>query len=331
MELETKCIRFYEFGIPKNVLKVENKKIEKLERGEVLVRMIVRPINPSDLIPITGAYSHRITLPAIPGYEGVGIVEEVGPFVSQQLIGKRVLPLRGEGTWQEYVKAPADLVVPIPNCIDDYIAAQLYINPITAWLTCTEVLKLRPDDVLLVNACGSSIGRLFAQLSKVIGFKLIAVTRNNTYTEELLQLGASYVINTMETPVHKTVMELTNGLGANAAIDSVGGSSGTELAFCIRPSGTFLTIGLLSGTPVNWADVTNKAKVNVKMFHLRHWNQQVSVQTWQKTFNHLMSLIIDGRLKFMMPVSAYDLQDVHDAVRFSEVSTRNQGKIFLIN
>lgn len=251
MKSEINCIKFYEFGAPLHVLRVERKRIASPEPGEVLVRMLARPVNPSDLIPITGAYSHRISLPAIPGYEGVGIVEEVGSSVSQDLIGKRVLPLRGEGTWQEYVKTSADLAVPIPNSVDDYVAAQLYINPLTAWLTCTEVLRLRPDDCLMVNAGGSSIGRIFAQLSKIIGFRLIAVTRNHAHTKELLQLGASYVINTTEEPLHGTVRELTNGKGVNAAIDSIGGISGTELAFCIQPGGTFLTIGLLSGTPVN--------------------------------------------------------------------------------
>lgn len=96
--MEAKCVTFYEFGNPQKVLKVENKFIQRPFEGEVLVRMTTRPINPSDLLPIRGAYSHRIPLPAIPGYEGVGIVEEVGPSVSKELIGKRVLPLRGEGT-----------------------------------------------------------------------------------------------------------------------------------------------------------------------------------------------------------------------------------------
>src|SRR5699024_6854187 len=130
---------------------------------------------------------------------------------------------------------------PIPDSIDDFTAAQMYINPITTWIVCTEILKLRPNDVLLVNACGSSIGHIFAQLSKILGFQLIAVTRNNHYTEKLLHLGASYVINTAEDHLQKTVMELTNGIGANAAIDSVGGPSGNELAFCIQPNGHFLT------------------------------------------------------------------------------------------
>src|SRR5699024_12403449 len=104
----------------------------------MLVRMIARPVNPSDLIPIRGAYAHRIALPHIPGYEGVGVVEKVGSAVSQSLVGQRGLPLRGEGTWQEYVQSPVKYAVPVPDSIDDFTAAQMYINPLTAWIICTE-------------------------------------------------------------------------------------------------------------------------------------------------------------------------------------------------
>ena len=324
-----KCITFHEFGSPKSVLKVEEKSIEPPKNKEVLVRMLARPINPSDLIPIRGAYAHRISLPNIPGYEGVGIVEDVGSFVSKDLIGKRVLPLRGEGTWQEFVKTSADFAIPIPDSIHDFTASQMYINPVTAWVTCTEILKLKPNDVLLVNACGSSIGHLFAQLSQILGFRLIAVTRNNKYTEELLHLGASYVIDTSTDSLYESVMELTNGMGADAAIDSIGGSDGNELAFCLHPNGNFLTIGLLSGIQVNWADIVNKAKVNANMFHLRNWNKNVSVDKWQETFHHLIRLIDDKKLRFMMVDSQYDLIDVIKAIDVVESVKKTKGKVFL--
>jgi len=327
--LDAKCIKFYEFGSPKDVLKVEYKGIVPPKDNEILVRMLARPINPSDLIPIRGAYSHRISLPNIPGYEGVGIVEDVGSLVSHNLIGKRVLPLRGEGTWQEFVKTSAEFAVSIPDSINDFTASQMYINPITALVTCTEVLKLRRNDVLLVNACGSSIGHIFTQLSKVLGFRLIAVTRNNKYTEDLLHLGASYVIDTSKVPLYKTVMELTNGIGADAAIDSVGGSSGNDLAFCVHPNGNFLTIGLLSGVQVSWADIINKAKVNANMFHLRNWNKNVSADKWQEIFNQLITLINDKRLSLMMVDSQYDLLNVKKAVDVVESSKLTKGKVFL--
>ncbi|USK69145.1 zinc-dependent alcohol dehydrogenase family protein [Peribacillus asahii] len=327
--MDAKCIRFYEFGSPQNVLKVEDKSIEPPKDHQVLVRMLARPINPSDLIPIRGAYAQRISLPNIPGYEGVGIVEDVGPLVSKSLIGKRVLPLRGEGTWQELVKTSAEFAVPIPDSIDDFTAAQMYINPVTAWVTCTEVLKLRPNDVLLVNACGSSIGHIFAQLSKVLGFRLIAVTRNNKYTEDLLHLGASYVIDTSKVPLYETVMELTNGFGADAAIDSVGGSFGNDLAFCVHPNGNFLTIGLLSGVQVNWAEIISKAKVHANMFHLRNWNKNVSADKWQETFNRLINLINDKKLRLMMVDSKYNLSNIKKAIDVAESSKETKGKVFL--
>ena len=327
--MDAKCIKFYEFGSPQNVLKVEYKSIEPPKDHQVLVRMLARPINPSDLIPIRGAYAQRISLPNIPGYEGVGIVEDVGPLVSKNLIGKRVLPLRGEGTWQEFVKTSAEFAVPIPDSIDDFTAAQMYINPVTAWVTCTEVLKLQSNDVLLVNACGSSIGHIFAQLSKVLGFRLIAVNRNNKYTEDLLHLGASYVIDTSKVPLYETVMELTNGIGADAAIDSVGGSCGNDLAFCVHSNGNFLTIGLLSGVQVNWAEIISKAKVHANIFHLRNWNKNVSADKWQETFNRLINLINDKKLRLMMVDSKYDLSNVKKAIDVAESSKETKGKVFL--
>ncbi|MBY7141808.1 zinc-dependent alcohol dehydrogenase family protein [Virgibacillus sp. NKC19-3] len=326
--MDATCIKFYEFGSPQDVLQVEYKGVQPPRENEVLVRMLARPINPSDLIPIRGSYAHRISLPHIPGYEGVGIVEDVGSFVSPNLVGKRVLPLRGEGTWQAFVRTSAPFAIPVPDSMDDFTASQVYINPITAWVICTEVLGLKPDDVLLVNACGSSIGHIFAQLSNVLGFKLIAITRNDTYTQDLLKHGASHVINTSEHALQEAVRELTNGCGADAAVDSIGGSSGTNLAFCVQPKGTFLTIGLLSGVQVDWASITNKANVNVTIFHLRHWNKSVSTKTWQATFHHVIGLIKAKKLRLKAPDSPYDLVNVKEAVRDMEYA-KSKGKIFL--
>lgn len=327
--MDAKCITFHDFGSPTDVLKVENKSIEPPSDDEVLVRMLARPINPSDLIPIRGAYAQRISLPNIPGYEGVGIVEEVGASVSKNLIGTRVLPLRGEGTWQEYVHSPAELAVSIPDDMDDFTASQMYINPITAWVVCTEILKLKSGDVLLVNACGSSIGHIFVQLSKVLGFRLIAVTRNSNYTDKLLQLGAFYVINTGENDLHKTVMELTSGNGVNAAVDSIGGVAGNDLAFCVHPNGKYLTIGLLSGIQVNWSDIVNRAKVHANIFHLRNWNKFVSSKKWQETFNQLITLIHEKRLTLMNVDSHYKLLNVKEAVSAVESPRKGNGKVFL--
>ena len=90
--VESKMPKIYEFGNPQEVVRLENKTIEPPQGQEILVRMLARPINPSDLIPIW-KYAHRITLPTILAMR-VGIIEAVGPLVSPKIIGQRVLPLR---------------------------------------------------------------------------------------------------------------------------------------------------------------------------------------------------------------------------------------------
>lgn len=319
---------YYEFGDPKDVLQLRTRRVRLPQNDELLVRMLARPINPSDLIPIKGSYAHRIALPAIPGYEGVGIVEEVGSLVSPSLIGQRVLPLRGEGTWQAYVKSPASFAVCIPDTIEDLTAAQMYINPLTAWIICTEVLKLKVGDVLVVNACGSAIGHIFAQLSKIIGFELIAVTRSRKYTKDLLACGASYVIDTSEHSLRETVMEVTDGRGADAAIDSIGGKDGDELAFCVQPGKTFVSIGLLSGVQVQWVDIVQKANVHATLFHLRHWNRKVTIEEWQRTFHQLIQLVVDKKLSLMPVSSTFCLRNIRNALKYLE-RTQTKGKVFL--
>lgn len=313
------------FGHPNEVLRMGEKEICPPNADEVLVRMLARPINPSDLIPVRGSYSHRIPLPYIPGYEGVGIVEDVGSSVSKNLIGKRVLPLRGEGTWQDFVRAPAKFAIPIPESVDNLIAAQLYINPVTAWVTLTEILKLQPNNVLLVNACGSVIGHLYAQFARILDLRLIAVTRNNKHTRTLLNLGASEVVDTSSQSLFEVVMEKTNGKGADAAIDSLGGKAGTNLACCLRSQGQFLSIGLLSGEQMDWGAFADKVKMNI--FHLRHWNKRISHVEWQGTFQQIIQLVKNNKLILGPEKANYELADIKQAL--NSVADDRKGKVIL--
>jgi NADPH:quinone reductase-like Zn-dependent oxidoreductase len=312
-------LRYTEFGNPLEVLELAQRIDVPLYHNEIVVRMILSPINPSDLIPIRGAYKHRIQLPAIPGYEGVGVVEEIGSSVPTSLVGKRVLPLRGEGTWQQYVKTKANFAVRVPEVVDDETASQIYINPVTAWLICTEELRLKPDDVLVVNACGSAIGRIFAQLSKVFGYRLIAVVRNDLHTQQLESLGAWAVINTSKEPLIHSVMELTYGMGVTAGIDSIGGQDGHDLIDCIRLGGTVLSMGLLSGIQMNWGKIHQKhPDVTVKPYWLRRWIEGVSDVRWHETFDDIFKLVTETELKIHPARQRFSLREYKRAINEAE-------------
>ncbi|NOU86356.1 zinc-binding dehydrogenase [Paenibacillus sp. LMG 31460] len=326
MNGQTIC--FHEFGEPQDVLAVEQRVVTPLEPDEILVEMIARPINPSDLIPIRGAYRHRISLPCIPGYEGVGSVIDIGIRVQKSMLGKRVLPLRGEGTWQQYVKTSSSLSIEVPNSITDDEASRSYINPLTAWIICKELLKRSNNSFLLVNACSSAIGRIFAQLSVVFGYRLIAVVRSSEYTQELLQLGAWHVINCSQSEVYKTVMDITMGQGVNSAIDSIGGREGYDLALTVRRGGLFLSIGLLSGLQVDWKRIAIELNIQSKIFHLRQWIQCISVHDWQNSFLQIFALLRQKQLYLGNVEARYNLNEITKAVQIAERLGR-QGKLLL--
>ncbi|KAK1624014.1 chaperonin 10-like protein [Colletotrichum phormii] len=85
------------FGPAKDVVQIEDYEPSPPGPGQVRVRMLLASINPSDLVTISGAYPLRTTLPHVPGFEGVGVVESLGEGVADLTLGQRVLPLGGAG------------------------------------------------------------------------------------------------------------------------------------------------------------------------------------------------------------------------------------------
>jgi NADPH:quinone reductase-like Zn-dependent oxidoreductase len=298
--------------------------------GALLVRMRVRPINPSDLIPIRGAYAFRTQRPFVPGYEGIGVVEEVGPDVASSWLGRRVLPLRGEGTWQTLVKAPAALAIPVPDSITDADAAQLYINPLTAWRIIHGELELRAGDVVVLNAGGSAFAHVFVQLAQEQGIQVVLSTRSPEPLPRLTSLGAMAVVDPADgSRLLDAVREATDGRGASAALDALGGRSGAQLADCLAPGGTFLSYGLLSGEPIALsAAEAAKRQISLRGFWLRRWAHAAEPPVFQNTFAKVIDHVASGRLTLLPPSARFNLTDVAVAVRAAEKPGRT-GKVLL--
>lgn len=324
-----RSVRFDRFGEPAEVLQVAEMPIPEPGARDILVRMRVRSINPSDLLTVRGLYGQLPALPATPGYEGMGTIERVGPAVNEVQPGMRVIPLGLSGTWQEYVVLRPTQLIPVPDSVSDATAAQFVVNPLTAWVMVTEELNVQAGEWLLQTAAGSTLGRVVLQIARLRGIKTINVVRRRAQAAELPALGADRVVCTDEEDLYDRVMEITGGAGVRAAIDAVGGETGSLAAQALARHGTLLVYGMLSLQPLTLDGgrmIFHSSAV--RGFWLGDWFRSAPVNRRAEVSAELMGLMAKGEI--VPPVEAeYDLGDVLAAVRHSETAGRH-GKVLLV-
>ena len=162
-----KAIHLTAYGNPAQSLEmVEVSEPSTLSAGEALVRMEYAPVDYSDLLLANGVYFLNPTLPSVIGGEGAGIVEAIGPGVTDVKVGDRVtIPFR-TFTWAEKVLAPAHGLFVVPPSIDAKTASMLNINPTTAVLLLDGFVKLKPGDWIVLNAANSQVARCLIAVAK---------------------------------------------------------------------------------------------------------------------------------------------------------------------
>lgn len=324
-----RSVRFDRFGEPEEVLRLEDLPTPSPGAGEVLVRMRARPINPADLLTVRGLYGALPRLPATPGFEGAGVIDQVGPDVRGVQAGLRVIPTAAPGTWQEYVVVKPVRLIPIPDGVSDAVAAQFVVNPLTAWVMTTRELALQPGQWLLQTAAGSTLGRIVLQIARLRGFKTINVVRRCEQVDELKALGADEVICTADEDLVSRVMAITGQAGLPAAIDAVGGKVGGEVVRALSPGGVMLVYGRLSkdSLPLDSGQMIFRS-LTVRGFWLTEWFRRTPIENRNTVMGEVLDLMAKGHIA--PPVEAkYDLSDIREAVRHAERSG-NRGKVMLI-
>jgi NADPH:quinone reductase-like Zn-dependent oxidoreductase len=331
-----KALIFRETGEPKRVLELAEISTPPLAQGEALVRVLLSPINASDLHMVRGRYGYQPELPASPGIEGVGIVESVGPGVHDPMVGTRVVFVDTWNTWREQIVCPVDKLVPVPDGLDDPVAATSYINPLTAWALTRSSLNLKEGDWLLQTAAASSVGKFVLQLAQHYRFKTINVIRRREQETIIRNLGGNEVICTADEDLRARLQELTAGVGVERAIDCVAGDLGAEIARNLAPAGTMLVYGALSSHRQ-----TDPAKFIMPLFAPRLIYSTATVRGWwlprwvpsqplaqvRAATSDLLTMLSNGALSPPVIVR-YPLKDFQDAIRLAD-GEAGQEKVVL--
>jgi NADPH:quinone reductase-like Zn-dependent oxidoreductase len=325
------AIVFDRFGEPAEVARLGDVLVPEPKRGEVRVRMIASPINPSDILTLRGLYGVLPKLPAIPGFEGVGVVDKVGGGLIGWLAkGKRVTVINSAGgNWAEYAVIPERQARPIPDDIPDDQAACYFVNPATALAMVRHVLKIPRGEWLLQSAAGSELGKMLIRLCKADGIKTINVVRRREATDALRELGGDVVIASSDGPIHEQVRAATVGSGGvRYAVDPVGGETGTQVFQALADEARMLVYGTLSGEPIRIDPRSMIAgRRVVEGFWLGHWMRSRSIPASLALFREIASQIRLGVLRTEVGPK-FPLESIREALEAAE-AVGHRGKVLL--
>jgi NADPH:quinone reductase-like Zn-dependent oxidoreductase len=324
-----KAVVFDQFGDPAEVLQVRDVPVPEPGPGEVRVRMLASPINPSDLLSVRGEYGRRPTLPATPGFEGVGVVEAGRGLLGRRRLGRRVAVLHSQGgNWQEYVVVSALRVVPISRDVPDEQAATFFVNPASAFIMTRRVLKVPRGAWLLQTAAGSALGRMVIRLGQHFGFRTLNLVRRREQAQELVQAGGDAAICTESEAIEERVLALTGGEGVPFALDAVGGATGSAVARCLARRGRLLVYGTLAEEPLSLHPrVLIVGQKRIEGFWLSEWARQQRSWTMLQLFRRIQALLANGVLRTEIGAT-FALDQIKDAVR-QAATPGHQGKILL--
>jgi NADPH:quinone reductase-like Zn-dependent oxidoreductase len=246
-----KAIHLTAYGNPAQSLEmVEVSEPSTLSAGEALVRMEYAPVDYSDLLLANGVYFLNPTLPSVIGGEGAGIVEAIGPGVTDVKVGDRVtIPFR-TFTWAEKVLAPAHGLFVVPPSIDAKTASMLNINPTTAVLLLDGFVKLKPGDWIVLNAANSQVARCLIAVAKWRDLRIVGIVRRHELIPELEALGVDFVgVDSAELP--QQIQSATDGIPISLGLDAVGGPATATIASLLSPGAHLVSYAWLSGLPIH--------------------------------------------------------------------------------
>ena len=269
--MKTTAVRITAYGGPE-VMRFESIELPEPGPGEVRLRQTAVGLNFIDVYHRTGLYPPG--LPSGLGREAAGVIEAVGSDVGELKVGDRVVYTGGAlGAYAVRRNLPADLVVPIPDDIDDATAAAVFLKGLTAWYLLHRSYRVRRGDPVLMYAAAGGVGSIATQWAKTLGAIVIGVVGSADKADLARELGCDHVLQGDRDDLAAEVRALTGGAGVAAVYDSVGRDTFMTSLDCLRPHGTMVTFGNSSGPvePFAPAELAKRGSLYVTRPVLEHF------------------------------------------------------------
>ncbi|HLC41286.1 MAG TPA: quinone oxidoreductase [Methylomirabilota bacterium] len=239
-----KAIRVHEYGEPE-VLKLEEVPTPAAGPGQALIKLQAIGLNYIEIYQRRGLY--KGSLPFTAGNEGAGVVEAVGPGVTEVRTGDRVAFTGIPGTYAEYAVAPANRLVKLPAGLDAKQGAAAMLQGMTAHYLVYSTYPLKKDDTCLVHAAAGGVGLLLCQMARRIGARVIGTVSTEEKAKLAREAGADEVILYTQQDFESEVKRLTDGRGVQVVYDSVGKDTLEKSLNSLARRGYLVLFGQSSG------------------------------------------------------------------------------------
>jgi NADPH2:quinone reductase len=215
-------------------------------RGEALIAQQAIGVNFIDTYFRSGLYPWPST-PLIPGAEAAGVVEDLGPGVTDLQVGDRVAYTMPLGAYRTRRVVPADRLVKLPDSITFATAASIMLKGLTAQFLLTSCFAVAAGHVVLVHAAAGGVGLLLGQWLQLLGATAIGTVGSADKVQIAKAHGYAHVIHNESEDFVARVQEITGGRRCDVVYDSVGNDTWRGSLKCLKLRGMFVCFGQSSG------------------------------------------------------------------------------------
>ncbi|MGK9230888.1 quinone oxidoreductase [Inquilinus limosus] len=295
-------------------------------QGQALVEVAAAGVNFMDIGVRRGQFWTEESGPVILGVEGAGRVLAVGPGVDGVKAGQRVAWVYVPGSYADRVLAPASALVPVPDGIDDRIAAAVMMQGLTASHFATDFHPVQPGDIALVHAAAGGVGQILTQIIKLRGGRVIGRVSSPEKAAVAKAVGADAVVVDTEGQFAEEVVRLSGGEGVHVVYDGSGPETFQASLASLRRSGTFCWYGPVLGGP-GPLDIMSLPK-SIKIGYAVFFDHIHTPELLQARARQLFDWIIGGQLTVRIG-RTYQLADAAEA--HADMKSRaTTGKLLLV-
>ncbi len=319
------AIRIHETGGPE-VLHWEAVEVGRPGPGEARLRHTAVGLNFLDTYHRGGLYP--LALPAVLGSEGAGVVEEIGPDVTEVKPGDRVAYAGAIGAYSQVRLIRSERLVPLPQGIDDRAAAAMMLKGMTAQYLLRRTFPVKAGDTVLIHAAAGGVGLFACQWAKHLGATVIGTVSSEEKAALAREHGCDHTIVTSHESFVARVKEITGGRGLRVVYDAVGKDTFERSLDCLQPLGMMVSYGNSSGPVPPFSPLVLSAKGSLFLTRPTLMTYTARREDLLATAGELFEVVRSGAVRVVIR-QTYPLADAAQAHRDLEARRTTGSTVFL--